>query len=360
MDFTLTDEQILLRDTARALFRRECPMSLVRACMDDPAAVAPLEAHLRDWVVLGDGALVDLCLFLEEHGAALAPGTFFVSAALALPLLRAAAGSTGTAVTGGEGGSGAGRDAGVLDDAAGIAALADRVAAGELAMTVAVAGTDGRWVPNDDPRRTFVLEADQAGAVAVVGDGGIQVVAPVPCATPMGYIDFTRHPFALDTRVLDTAATGTLAPEALERWSARASVAVAADLVGTGRALLERTVAYVTERVQFDVPIGSFQAVQHRLADMALGLERATSAVYWAAMCLDEDDPDWRRATHIAKAEAGDAATAAAKGAMQLHGGIGFTWEHDLHLFTRRAYAGEHLLGTAADHRDALADLLFS
>ena len=111
--------------------------------------------------------------------------------------------------------------------------------------------------------------------------------------------------------------------------------------------------------MQFDVPIGSFQAIQHKLADMALDLERASSAVHYAAMTIDADDADRHRAVHVAKAAAGDAAKRCAKDGIQIHGGIGYTWEHDLHLFIRRAYASESCFGTSDWHHDRLADLLF-
>ena len=113
-------------------------------------------------------------------------------------------------------------------------------------------------------------------------------------------------------------------------------------MVGTARRLFDMTLAYAKERYQFDVPIGSFQAIQHKLADMALDVERAWSAVYYAAMTIDADDADRHRAVHVAKAAAGEAAKRAAKDGIQIHGGIGYTWEHDLHLFIRRAYGSEH------------------
>ena len=99
------------------------------------------------------------------------------------------------------------------------------------------------------------------------------------------------------------------------------------------------TLQYAKDRHQFGVPIGSFQAVQHKLADMSLDVERAWSAVYFAAMTIDADDADRHRAVHVAKAAAGEAAKRAAKDGIQIHGGIGYTWEHDLHLFMRRAFA---------------------
>jgi alkylation response protein AidB-like acyl-CoA dehydrogenase len=129
--------------------------------------------------------------------------------------------------------------------------------------------------------------------------------------------------------------------------------------MGTVRTLLEMTVSYARERVQFDRPIGSFQAVQHKLADVALDRERAEAAVFYAAMCVDAGDADATRAAHVAKAAAGTAARRAAKDAVQIHGGIGFTWEHDLHLFIRRAYTSEFLFGSSQWHHDRLGEMLF-
>ena len=147
--------------------------------------------------------------------------------------------------------------------------------------------------------------------------------------------------------------------------TARATVALAAEMVGTSRRLLEMAIAYAKERIQFDVPIGSFQAIQHRLAECSLAVERATAATQYASMTLDADademsSPDERyRAVHVAKAAAGTAATRSAKDSIQVHGGIGYTWEHDLHLYLRRAVGSEHWLGTTPWHHDRLAELIF-
>ena len=113
-------------------------------------------------------------------------------------------------------------------------------------------------------------------------------------------------------------------------------------------------------RKQFGQLIGSFQAIQHKLANMALALERGRSAVYYAAMAIDADDPDRHRAAHVAKAAACAAASTSVRDSAQVHGGIGYTWEHDLHLYLRRAVGGEHWLGTADWHHDRLADLLLA
>ena len=329
MDFTLTDEQVMLRDTAHALLTRHCPMSLVRAHVDDPAVADVLWEHLCEWVVLGDGPLTDLCLFLEECGAVLALEPFLATAALALPLARAAG----------------------VD-------LADALAAGESSATVAIAGADGEWRANDEKTKTFVLEADRVDYIlAVDGDGRVRVLSGHAVRNrPVGSIDTTRRIFEVDAS--SARASDTTRPVDVDRWLRRATVALAAEMIGTTRWLLAAAIDYAKQRVQFDVPIGSFQAIQHKLADCSLDLERARSAVYYAAMCVDADDAEQHRAAHVAKAAAGRAAMHCAKESMQVHGGIGYTWEHDLHLYIRRAYASEHLLGTAGWHHDRIADLI--
>jgi len=325
MDFTLTDEQDQLVRTARSMLAKECPSSLVRAAAEDRSAADGLWRHLLDWRSLADAPLTDLCLFLEETGAVLAPGPFLVTTALFQPLVRA---------------GGVELD----EDAVG---------------TVALAGADGEWTVGADGVRTFVLEADVVDHVAVVIPGPAVLVTDRLPAQEVVTLDASRRVFEVAVpEGLDGAVA--LAPEALTGVLERGYVALAAEMVGTAQWMLDATVEHAKARVQFDRPIGSFQAVQHKLADMALALERARGAVYYAAMALDAEDPDRHRAAHVAKAAAGEAARRCAKDGIQLHGGIGYTWEHDLHLHIRRAYASEHLLGTSAWHHDRLADLLFA
>jgi alkylation response protein AidB-like acyl-CoA dehydrogenase len=172
-------------------------------------------------------------------------------------------------------------------------------------------------------------------------------------------VDFSRRLFEVDA----TDATGerhALSEDALTSAVERATVALAAETVGTARRLFDMALAYAKERYQFDVPIGSFQAIQHKLADTSLAVERATAAAQYAAMTLDADDSERHRAAHVAKAAAGTAAMRAVKDSVQVHGGIGYTWEHDLHLFIRRATGSEHWMGTTDWHHDRLADLLLA
>ncbi|MCU1449115.1 MAG: mmgC13 [Acidimicrobiales bacterium] len=304
MDFTLTDDQQLVRDSARALLEKECPVSLVRAYQDDPTAADSLWKHLEDWLELGRGPLVDLCLFLEETGAVLVPGPFFATTVLW---------------------SGLGFDG-----------------VGTVAFI-------------DDLTMPYTIDADRVDQVAVLVPAGAVVVdASRLQLRPVETIDWTR-------RLVEVSGSGEFGapiPVDADRLRERACVALSAELLGTARWLLQHTIAYAKERQQFGRPIGSFQAVQHKIADMALVYEQAWSAVYYAAMTIDAVDADRHRAAHVAKIMAGAAATRCAKDGIQVHGGIGYTWEHDLHLYIRRAYGSEHLFGTADWHRDHLADLL--
>ncbi|TML63857.1 MAG: acyl-CoA dehydrogenase [Actinobacteria bacterium] len=310
MDFTLTDDQHLLRDTARNLLAKECPVALVRAHIDDRSAADPLWKHLAEWTELGDGPLVGLCLFLEETGAALAPGPFLVTTAM-------------------------------------FAGLGIGPGPGTVALS-----------PDVAPVMPFVLDADLVERVAFVLPGPVVAVCDRDglYLRPVAALDPSRRLFEVPVPA-DTRGE-PLDPAVLQAMLERTYVALAAEMLGTARRLFEMTLAYAKQREQFDHPIGSFQAIQHKLANMALVLERAWSAVYYAAMTIDAGDPERHRAAHVAKASAGEAAKLCAKDGIQIHGGIGFTWEHDLHLYIRRAYGDEHLLGTSAWHHDRLGDLL--
>jgi alkylation response protein AidB-like acyl-CoA dehydrogenase len=333
MDFSLTEDQELLRSSARNLLRRECPTALVRAHLDDPAAADPLWAHLRGWTGLAEGPLVDLCLFMEETGAVAAPGPFFATTALFAPLVAA---------LGNE--------------------LLPRVLDGSVTGTLALAGPSGQWVLNADPVKTFVPEADRVDMVAVVsaGPAGPEVVLgerPGGGVDRVQTVDGSRHFCSVIAAEVRGPRLDIDAHD-LDTVIERATVALAAEMLGTTRWMFDATLAYAKVREQFGKPIGSFQAVQHKLANMALAKERAWSAVYYAAMALDAGDPDGHRAAHVAKAAAGSAARLNLKDGIQIHGGIGYTWDHDLHLFIRRAVMSDDLLGPSAWHHDRLGDLL--
>ena len=133
---------------------------------------------------------------------------------------------------------------------------------------------------------------------------------------------------------------------ALRRALEESTVALALEMVGTAQTIFDITLEYAKQREQFGVPIGSFQAIKHKFADMMIALERARSLGYFAALTIAEDDPRRTSATSVAKAAAGDCQRLLAKEGIQIHGGIGYTWEHDMHLYVRRIKSGEPLFGT--------------
>ena len=145
---------------------------------------------------------------------------------------------------------------------------------------------------------------------------------------------------------------------ALGRVVEEATVALATATAGTCRMIFETTLQYLKEREQYGRPIGSFQALKHRMADMYLAVERATSLCYFAALTIAEEDPRRSEAASLAKAAVGECQRLVAGEGLQLHGGIGYTWEHDLHFLLKRAKAGDALFGNAAGHRARLAELL--
>jgi alkylation response protein AidB-like acyl-CoA dehydrogenase len=334
MDFTPTEEQELLRETARRLLADRCPPALIRAHIEDRTVAAGLWKPLGEWTVLANGPVVDLCVFMEECGAVIVPGPFFATTALYAPLVAAV---EGRPVREGERG------------------------------TVALAGTAGEWVPNAEPRKTFVPDVDLCERVAIVS-GDVAGAGEAAGAVSVAFHDAatldTREVATLDStrRLFEVTAPDTggavVGGEVVEAMLERAWVVVAAEMLGTSRWLFDTTLAYAKSREQFGRPIGSFQAIQHKLANMALARERAWAAVYYAAMAIDAGDGRRRHAAHVAKAASDRAAHLCAKDAIQIHGGIGFTWEHDLHLWMRRAFASERLLGETAWHHDRLADAI--
>ncbi|MFL6239796.1 MAG: acyl-CoA dehydrogenase family protein [Actinomycetes bacterium] len=357
MDFRLTDEQTALRDGARDLLQSECPAEVVRKRYDDinvvPAQLAKI-LHASDWLGmlapesaggLGLG-VVEACLMLEEAGRTLAPVPLWSTAGLYVPMVLATA------------------DEAMRDEL--LRAVCNDGALG----TAAVAEDDGRWLPTArsttsdgttvSGTKRLVPEADTANRIVVtaVGPDGPTVFVVDREHVECRYVETIDRSRALYDVTFTNAPAQRLQGADITRALDIAAVTLAAETLGAARWILDTSVAYAKVREQFGVPIGSFQAVQHKCADDLLDIERAWAATYWAAMCLDSDDADAPRAAAIAKASACDAARRTAKDGVQIHGGIGYTWEHDLHLYVRRVYAAEGLLGSAEEHRARLADLI--
>ena len=178
--------------------------------------------------------------------------------------------------------------------------------------------------------------------------------------TPLTSLDMTRQlcDITLDDALAVPVAVGAAAEAALSAGLTAGAAMLAAEQLGVAQRCLDMTVAYVKERRQFARQIGSFQAVKHRLADLWTTITLARAASRYAAACLADDDPDAPVAVALAKSACCDAAVTAAQECVQLHGGIGFTWEHPAHLYLKRAKAASVAFGTPGAHRAALADLV--
>jgi alkylation response protein AidB-like acyl-CoA dehydrogenase len=338
MDVGLTSEQLSLRDTVRDILRTECPPDAARQAMIDPDRWRTLWKTVVDlgWTELAapdatdDYGPVELALVLEECGAAIAPIPLLSSVGLAAGALRAG-----------------GLDS-VLTDIAGgvVATLAVHPPGRRLPgapMTLQHGRLRGRAVavPNLSRAELIVTLArsDDGVLVAVArcGDG----VTPVPVrestdpAQPVADVEIDTEPLATARVGVGSALTAPL-------------VAAAADLVGVASAALHRSVEHAKARRQFGTPIGAFQGIKHALADNYVSLERARSLTYAAAARLGDPKAapaDAWTAAALAKAAAGDAAANCARTAVQVHGALAQTWEHDIHLYVRHAWQGAALLG---------------
>ena len=203
----------------------------------------------------------------------------------------------------------------------------------------------------------MVPDADSAAVIVLLSEGPDGPVAalhePSACdIEPVESIDATRR-FA---RVKPNGDGDPLDADFGPAWD-RICAAVSAELVGVCQRAMEMTVEYARDRKQFDRPIGAYQAVSHRCADMLRETESARSVALWAAWAADSEPETLPLAAAMAKAYASDAGWNVTSSALQVHGGIGFTWEHDLHFFLKRAKVDATLFGSARDHRDRVAAL---
>ncbi|GLZ47628.1 dehydrogenase [Actinomycetospora sp. NBRC 106375] len=369
MFFALTDEQQAFAETVRDFVADRFDLDAVRAVVEDPdgdghpvtlwkgladqGALAVLVPEEHDGLGLG---LLDAQVIARELGRAVAPGpwTTSVLAAEALRLAGSpeqqaawlpglAAGETvGTVALRGEAGSWDGR--GITVDASGerLSGTASPVDYPAVAGLVVVAATDAQGVPG-----LYLVEAGAEGLAVRdqrTYDGTARVGAVELADTPAE---------ALTGGTLSGAA-------AVGALMARGAVLTAADLVGVAREALTRTIDYDRDRKQFGVPVGSFQAIKHTMADLHVGVTMAEHAVLFAAHALDTSepgDPGADVAVAVAKAKAAGAAWDATGAMIQFFGGIGFTWEHEAHFFYKRARRRAPLFGSAAEHRERLAVL---
>jgi alkylation response protein AidB-like acyl-CoA dehydrogenase len=344
--FAFDEHQQEFRDTIRQVLAKECTTADVRAAYTAPAAKSRRWSTLAGLGVVGltvpdlQGGLglgfVDLVPVLEESGAVALPEPLIETTALAAPLL-----------------------ADLASEHAHDARLASWLRGlGDGSLTAAVGPTSGDTTPiaGADGADLFVLTAE--------GPEGLEIhlaEADAVSVTPVASLDPTRRLGAL---TFDPSATTRFASRARALALAgaiadRAAVATAAMLLGLSERMIALGAAYAQERRQFGHAIGSFQAVKHLLAGAQVKAEFARPLVYAAAWSLDAGAPERSRAASAAKASASDAAMEAARVALQVHGAIGYTWECDLHLFMKRAWALAEAWGSAAEHRRlVLASLL--
>jgi alkylation response protein AidB-like acyl-CoA dehydrogenase len=355
MQFGLSDSQRLLQDSARKFFAAECPMAQVRHLMEtDTAYDGALWSKMAEQGFTGiifpeeyDGAglgMVELILLMEEAGRALLPGPFFSTVVLAGSVLTA----IGTPeqkkkylapICRGERRS--------------TVAILESSASWELA-SVQISAVNGKL----NGEKLFVPDAAVADFIIVVSRNGVFAVdadAPGIHVEQMSAMDLTRKLYSV--RFENTPAEKLGDTAGLQKALDVSAAALAAEMVGGMQRTLDITVEYAKTRKQFGKPIGIFQAVQHQCADMYLETESSRSAAYYAAWTLEENAPDAVLAVSIAKMYASDAARAVGNRGIQVHGGMGFTWENDLHLYYRRAKASETMFGDATFHRERIARL---
>ena len=231
----------------------------------------------------------------------------------------------------------------------------------------------GAAQPGDEPGQarltgtvTSVADALIADVLLVPAEGvpfGLYAVdAGVPGVTRTAVVslDATRPlcDLAFDSAAARAVATGDAAAQAVTSALAAGAAVLASEQLGVAQRCLDMTVTYLKERRQFARPVGSFQALKHRVADAWIQVTQARAAARYAAACLADGDPDTQVAIALAKAACGDAAVHAAQECVQMHGGIGFTWEHPAHLLLKRAKGGSMAFGTPDRHRAALARLV--
>ena len=371
MNFGFSAEQEQLRAAVRGFLEKESPLTFARGMLDDEHGTTDaFWRQLADlgWLGLavpeahgGSGlGLMDLAIVAEEAGAVVMPGPFHSTVCLALPLVARARASNerDRTLAGIAGGTTKATVAWVEDD--GVWRL-------DGFSTRATTGSEGYvicgkklFVPDARSADCLLVAASTADGTAVFSvapDGpGVRIEA-------MCGIDQTRK---LDAVYFDDAVVPAgakwigedVAVEALRGGKDVAQTLLAAEMCGAAAAALELSVEYTKIREQFGRPIATFQALQHKMADMKVAVENARSLAYYAAWALDHDAGDAGLAAAMAKAYASDACVKTVADAIQVHGGVGFTWEHDLHLYLKRVKSAELTYGDASAQREAAARLL--
>ncbi|GIU83823.1 MAG: acyl-CoA dehydrogenase [Acidimicrobiales bacterium] len=369
MNFAFTEEQEELRNVVRQFLENKSPESEVRRLMEttegyDPEVWKQMAEQMglqglivpEEYGGAGFG-YVELTVVLEEMGRALLCAPYFSTVVLAENALIHSG------------------------DESAKKELLGRLASGEAIGTLAFTEENGRWDESGitatatrdgaswrlHGTKTFVLDGHVADIVLVAArtDSGVSLFHTSGDAeglerTPLSTMDMTRK----QAKLVFDGTPATLVGEEGKGWETLsrvldlAAVGLAAEQVGGAQKCLEMSVEYAKVRVQFGRPIGSFQAIKHKCADMLLEVESAKSAAYYAAWCAAEMNDELPVAACLAKAYCSEAYFHAAAENIQIHGGIGFTWEHPAHLYFKRAKSSELLFGDPTYHRELLAQRL--
>ncbi|HVN87137.1 MAG TPA: acyl-CoA dehydrogenase family protein [Candidatus Binatia bacterium] len=359
MDFGLSSDQLMLKDTIKRFLDEQCPTTRVRAIMESDSGHDPklwnglAELGITGLIIPtaqgGSGLeLLDLALAAEELGYAACPGPFLGSSLATVALV--------------EGGDAAQREQWL-----------PKIAAGKALATIAIGEEDSRWDPamltakvvdgklsGAKPLVPYASSAD-VFIVAAHGDDGpglwlVERGAPGIEINTLKLIDMTRHVESVTFRNTPATALGG-AKTALQRTIDAGCILIAADAYGGSRRCLSMTVDYAMQREQFGQKIAAFQAVKHQLANLASEIEPSLSLYWYAAHAFDHIRDQSERHAAIAKAHLSDLFDRATRDCTELHGGIGFTWEFDLHLWFRRAVFDRGFLGEANYHRERAAKL---
>jgi alkylation response protein AidB-like acyl-CoA dehydrogenase len=375
MNLALGDDQQFFQETTRKFLEQEMPLTAVRALADDPAGfdrgwwARGCELGWTSLLVdeadgggsLGGEGVLDLVIVAEEMGRLVSPGPLAPTNVVAAAVTRGGTPELRSAVLPG-------------------------IIAGEVVGAWCGAGLGGGWdgtgvavtASRDDAE--FVLDgvatpveaAGQAGELLVTArtDGGVtQFLVPAGAhglaVEPLGCVDLVRRYASVrfdGVRVAEARVVGDVdgAVAALERQLQLAIVLQCAETVGALDRVVEFTLEYLADRSSFGRPLASYQAIKHRFADMKMWLEASHGVTELAARAVQDDAPDAPEIVSAAASYLGDHATEIVQECTQLHGGIGVTWEYDLHLYLRRVTLHRNLYGTPAQHRERIATMLLA
>ncbi len=374
MDVTLSEEQELLQQSAREFLSAECPMERVREAMDDPHGVDPgrwKKMAELGWLGLslpeaygGVGLdLLSLALVCQEMGRVLLPEPYLSTVALGARALML-------------GGSEAQKSRILPAVAEGQAKLALGQLESDLSWSADAIRLEARAEPGGegfrlDGEKLFVTDAQAADWLILPartsgsGEAGITLFildtrTEAITIEPVQYTDQTRKVCRVKLQEFEAGRDNVLGDvdqgwALLQKTLDHAKVALSAEMLGGAEAVLEMSVEFAKNREQFGRPIGSFQAIQHKCVGQMINVESIRSALYYAAWAVENDEPDAHLSACLAKSFCGEAFSQVAAEGIQIHGGLGFTWEQDLHLYYKRAKAAEMWLGDGDWNRELAA-----